>query len=115
MHDKWLVGVTRRLLPTVRRGDTLLGINPREFRQLWRKAANLLKMPTEVQPYGLRRGGATAFFQMTGSFSKTADRGRWSSERGMKCYITSALQEMASQEYDSLASHRRCRTLLNTL
>ena len=113
--DKWLVSVTRRLLATVFKGDVLVGMSARAYRSLWRECADTLKLPLACQPYGLRRGGATAFFQACGSRSRTADRGRWASERAMKTYVTTALQEMAAQEFDEsplVRSYRQKRASL---
>ncbi len=73
--DQWLISVSKRLLPTVFKGDVLVGMTSRACRSLWRECADTLKLPLACQPYGLRRGGATAFFQPCGSFSETADRG----------------------------------------
>ncbi len=115
VDDAWLVKVLRRVLPKLQRGATIVGESPHQFRLLWRKACKILKLPDVIQPYGLRRGGATAFFQRTGSFSKTADRGRWASERAMKTYVTSALQEIAAQTWDDDALLLHYAALLNKL
>ena len=58
-------------------GDSLCGLAPHAYRKLWRQCCNKLGLAKTVQPYGLRRGGATAYFAICGSFDKTADRGRW--------------------------------------
>ena len=115
VEDAWLLNVLRRLLPKGQRGATIVGDSPYQYRLLWRRSCRILKLPDEIQPYGLRRGGATAFFQSTGSFSKTADRGRWGSERAMKTYVTSALQEIAAQTWDDDATLLHYAALLRKL
>ena len=58
-------------------GDVTIGMTPTAFRATWKQAVRALHLPGTVQPYGLRRGGATSSFQATDSFAKVADRGRW--------------------------------------
>ena len=43
------------------------------------------------KPYSCRRGGATYFFQQTGSMELTLARGRWSSSRGARIYLNDGL------------------------
>ena len=44
--------------------------------------------------YSLRRGGATAFFQATGSMERTLVRGRWASSSVARIYICDALSQI---------------------
>ena len=48
------------------------------------------------RPYSLRRGGATALFQNSGSMETTLARGRWESSRVAKIYINDALSYLPS-------------------
>ena len=48
------------------------------------------------RPYSLRRGGATALFQNSGSMESTLTRGRWESSRVAKVYISDALSYLPS-------------------
>ena len=77
-------------------GDVIIGMTPAAFRAMWKQAVRALQLPGTVQPYGLRRGGATAWFQATNSFAKVAERGRWRALQAMRLYITTAIQEWAS-------------------
>ena len=113
--DPWLVDACRRTLPMCLPGATVVGMSPAAYRRLWAAGCEALGLPREFQPYGLRRGGATCWFQHTGSFSKTADRGRWSSERGMKQYITCALAEISAESFDGQQLFREYAQLLNAL
>lgn len=46
--------------------------------------------------YSLRRGGATAFFQSTGSMDRVLLRGRWQSANVARIYICDALSQLPS-------------------
>lgn len=48
------------------------------------------------RPYSLRRGGATALFQNSGSMEATLTRGRWESSRVAKVYINDAMSYLPS-------------------
>ena len=97
--DPWLRRVFKKAFRPIYPGDTIAGMSPAAFRRVWGSAIRAVGLPVECKPYGLRRGGATAYFQFTGSFSKTADRGRWGTERAMKQYVTTALAELAEGQY----------------
>ena len=71
-------------------------MNDYEFRRVWAEVRTELHLPPSFTPYGIRRGGATNFFQECGSFSLTSDRGRWGTERATRIYVTSALQDLAA-------------------
>ncbi len=45
----------------------------------------------QFRPYSLRRGGATALFQRTGSMEQALLRGRWQNSRVARIYITDGL------------------------
>ena len=94
--DEWLLGKLRTLHARTRRGCTLLGVSPAEFRKHWRLARIAAGVPPKYTPYSLRRGGATCMFQHCGSFDQVADKGRWGSLAALRLYITTALAEMAS-------------------
>jgi len=44
-----------------------------------------------IQPYSLRRGGATHLFRETGSYSQVAEHGRWGHVNTAKVYINEGL------------------------
>lgn len=46
------------------------------------------------RPYSLRRGGATAFMQQTGSLERTLLKGRWSSISVARIYLCDALAQL---------------------
>lgn len=45
----------------------------------------------EFRPYSLRRGGATALFQQTGSMEQALLKGRWNSSKVAKIYLADGL------------------------
>ena len=79
------------------RRDKLVGCSPDKNRACWSKARKALGLPEEFTPYALRRGGATAMFQHSGSFARVAERGHWQSERAMRGYINKALAYLAGE------------------
>ena len=94
--DKFLLPRLRRQVANTLRGHVLVGMTATQFRKLWKEAIHALGLPSDYQPYGLRRGGATSWFQSTNSFARVADRGRWRALKAMRLYITTALQDWAS-------------------
>ena len=90
----WLAQYRRARAHTAR----CVRLNDYEFRRIWSQVRSELRLPDAFTPYGVRRGGATHFFQECGSFSLTSDRGRWGTERATRIYVTSALQDLAALE-----------------
>jgi hypothetical protein len=98
VHDAFVLRGLRRLVPSLQRGATLLGMSGFEYRKLWKLVVADLRLPRDVQPYGLRRGGATCLFQHSGSFDAVAVRGRWHTLKALRVYIKGALLEWAVAE-----------------
>jgi len=72
-------------------GDLLVPVSPQRFRTLWNKMRKDLGLQNDrFIPYSLRRGGATWYFNETGSFSRTMLRGRWQHLKTCKLYISQA-------------------------
>jgi integrase len=94
--DPWIMSWAQLLLDAVPPTGTLLGMAPWRFRQVWHQVRAELGLPDHFAPYGMRRGGATHYFQQCTSFSLVSDRGRWSTERATRIYVTSALQDQAT-------------------
>ena len=113
--DPWLVKVLARLLQYMQRASIVFGVSAHRYRALWRRCCNHLRYSLSTQLYGLRRGGATHYFQTCSSFSRTADRGRWASERAMKVYITSVLTQIAAMLHGSSQETVRAVALLQQL
>lgn len=69
--------------------------NPQSFRTRFNKLCTLFGLQGfSFRPYSLRRGGATALFQSSGSMEQTLIRGRWQNSRVARIYITDGLSFM---------------------
>ena len=78
-------------------GDFLVGYSPAQFRTKWNHMKDRLNLKEfRFLPYSLRRGGATWFFKMSGSFSQTMVRGRWQHLKTCKLYLAEAQTALAS-------------------
>ena len=61
---------------------------PKLFREHFQCA--LIKCEVQglhYKPYSIRRGGATAFFRLTGNMPATIERGRWATSKVARIYI----------------------------
>ncbi len=88
-------------------GHLLLPMSPAKFRTLWNHMRKDLSL-TDLRfiPYSLRRGGATWYFEATGSFSKTMLRGRWQHLKTCKLYIAQSQQALAHSSLPLPATYR---------
>ena len=72
-------------------GEYVFQHSPQQFRTSWNNMKARLNLSHhKILPYSLRRGGATWYFQMTGSFSRTMVKGRWEHVKTCKMYINQA-------------------------
>ena len=116
MKDPWLLRRLRHVVFVTPAGARLVGMNPDQYCKLWVRARKGVQLAAEFAPYCLRRGGATALFQHAGSFAKVAERGRWHSERAMRCCINSALNDVGKDSVAlDLAEQRRLADQLRLL
>eukprot|EP00435_Cladocopium_sp_Y103_P074084 s120_g46.t1 len=60
------------------------------------------------RPYSLRRGGATALFQESGSIETALLRGRWQSVRVAKIYLTDGLSYLPGMTFSLRTSQFAC-------
>jgi len=75
--------------------ERIMGMSGPAFRNVFAILAKELGLAAEgYRPYSLRRGGATHWFQQTGSLDKTPVRGRWSSTKTARIYIDEATREL---------------------
>ena len=58
----------------------------------------------QFRPYSLRRGGATALFQASGSMELTMLKGRWSSNRVARIYISDAMSYLPGMTFTQKAN-----------
>ena len=78
VDDTLTVWALEQLIRNKQPGDYVVSLSPATFRTRWNHMKRYFKLTDfRYLPYSLRRGGATWFFQNTGSFSQTMMRGRW--------------------------------------
>ena len=84
--------------------DRLIPTSAQRFRVLWRRAVGFFLLNDYfIQPYSLRRGGATTAFRQRVSFDQLLLRGRWSHQRTARIYLDEALQQAASLTFSAPA------------
>ena len=82
------------------------------FRQLFYKTCRTFSVThLNFRCYSLRRGGATAFFQATGSMDRVLLRGRWQSANVARIYICDALSQLPSLQATGETKHMLVRYL----
>eukprot|EP00435_Cladocopium_sp_Y103_P043550 s680_g12.t1 len=75
-------------------GDLLIPASAVRFRTLWHRAVHFfLLQDYYIQPYSLRRGGATQAFRLGTSFDQLLIRGRRAHQRTARIYLDEALQQ----------------------
>eukprot|EP00438_Fugacium_kawagutii_P028381 Skav207225 [mRNA] locus=scaffold1717:53090:53854:+ [translate_table: standard] len=97
-------------------GDYLLTSSAQRFRTLWHRAVTFFMLNEfYIQPYSLRRGGATSAFRRGATFDQLMVRGRWSHQRTARIYLDEALQQSAALTFPPAALRRLslARSLFN--
>lgn len=75
------------------------------FRERFKQYCHRFDLSRHVfRPYSLRRGGATWLFQSTGSMEMALLKGRWSSNRVARLYISDALSYLPGLTFSQEAS-----------
>lgn len=97
VHDRAIVQALFEVCKSQRLEDYFYSRPARFFGEDLRWLASLTGFRHQrLQPYSLRRGGATWHMHKYGSLSLTALRGRWKHERTAKIYIDGAAAEWAA-------------------
>ena len=87
--DPFVAKVVAERLKVGKPSDYFVDVPPQRGRVLLGVALLFLGLEDcEFRWYSLRRGGATHWFQKTGSMDSTLKRGRWEAPRTAKLYIT---------------------------
>ena len=96
VHDVFLARCCRAISRSRRpHWQRLANMNDYRFRQLWAQSLVALQKPLKFLPYGLRRGGATAWFNSCGSFDVVSDRGRWRNVKTTRVYVQNAMMDLS--------------------
>ena len=78
VHDRGLAKVLHGCLRRLPSGGRVFPSHPAAFRNAFQSLVSFVGAGQQgYQPYSLRRGGATHYYQQSGSLSKTVLRGRW--------------------------------------
>ena len=73
-------------------------ITARQYRALFDAAVSAIGLAADFKPYSLRRGGASQFFQRTGSMDVTMEIGRWGNIRTARTYVNVALMDLTAMQ-----------------
>ena len=97
-----------RCLCEGRRGpDFLVDTSIYQFRKIWSDAVKELGLENyKIQPYSIRRGGATSAYRLGASFESLMQQGRWANVATARIYLDEAIQEYQTLTLSS--SSRRC-------
>jgi len=96
IDDPTVVALCRMRLASLERFDSFVGCEPQRARTLFYAVLGCLGLhDAGFKWYSLRRGGATRFFQRSGSLERTLYRGRWESSRTARIYITEGVLALA--------------------
>ena len=88
-------------------GELLLRRTPKQFRLVFHAAVRgLCLTDLKLQPYGLRRGGATDLFLKTGNMDEVTNMGRWRDSRTARIYVTTAIAVKAGMALSEAQSRR---------
>ena len=92
--DTLAIGALRFLACNKEPPDFLVPSSAARFRTLWHKAVKFFQLQDFfIQPYSLRRGGATSSFRAGVGFDSLLLRGRWTNQKTARIYLDEALQQ----------------------
>ena len=97
VYEKVALDCLSALCKAKKGGEALLDLSIYRFRSVWKEAVKELKLEhLKVQPYSIRRGGATSAYRQGMSFEELVSRGRWAHITTARIYLDEGLQELAA-------------------
>ena len=88
----WLATALKLISINRPAGDLLFQCNSSHFRRAFHRATRALGLhEMGLQPYSLKRGGATALFRQLGQYDPVVQRGHWASVATARIYINDGL------------------------
>ena len=103
IDDPSIGQLVQRALRRRRPGERLIDCGIERFRRLFHEAALACECHTlGLQPYSMRRGGATFDFLAHGDVLRTVQRGRWADLKTAKIYVTDGAAVMAQLRLSAL-------------
>ena len=77
------------------RKELLMDITVHQFRKLWADAVSHFRLQDhKIQPYSIRRGGATSAYKLGATFEELMQQGRWANVATARIYLDEAIQEL---------------------
>ena len=105
--DNLAIGALRFLAYNKEPPALLVPFSAARFRTLWHKAVRFFHLSDYyIQPYSLRRGGATSAFRSGVPFDTLLLRGRWTHQRTARIYLDEALQQSSLLSFSGLTQER---------
>ena len=105
--DSLAIGALRFLAFDKEPPELLVPTSAAHFRTLWHKAVKFFKLQDFfIQPYSLRRGGATSAFRAGVGFESLLLRGRWTNQRTARIYLDEALQQSSLLSFTTSSQAR---------
>lgn len=99
VHERTAIICLKLLCEKLGANALLAPCSMHQFRQLWKDVVKHLQLDhLRIQPYSIRRGGATSAYRRGMSFEELVSRGRWSHVSTARIYLDEGLQELASLE-----------------
>ena len=98
IDDPKLIFLLRQHCALKRSTDHFMPITGIEYRRLFAAAVAAVGLPADYKPYSLRRGGASAYFQITGQYDKVMELGNWKHLTTCKIYVNTALYELTQAQ-----------------
>ena len=91
-----------------RRGpDFLVDMSIFQFRKLWKDGVKALALEDQkIQPYSIRRGGATSAYRLGATFESLMQQGRWANVATARIYLDEAIQEYQTLTLSSISRQR---------
>ena len=97
VYEKVALDCLFALCRSKRGAELLLDLSVYRFRAIWKDAVKALKLDhLKVQPYSIRRGGATSAYRQGLTFEELVSRGRWVHLATARIYLDEGLQELAA-------------------
>ena len=102
VYEQVALDCLRSLCTSKKGAELLLDLSVYRFRAIWKEAVMALKLEAfKVQPYSIRRGGATSAYRNGMTFEELVSRGRWSHLATARIYLDEGLQELAAIQLTS--------------
>lgn len=95
IKEKLALDALRQLCRQRGRKEFLMDVTVHQFRKLWAEAVSYFQLQNQkIQPYSIRRGGATSAYRLGTTFEELMQQGRWANVATARIYLDEAIQEL---------------------